>query len=127
MQEKEAKSWNPLNHFYVVESSGSTKGIIGKYAEVQTDTSRVIWNEDDSKRGVNKAKAQAALRAARQGPEQTKPNQSAEILPTSPVFHQPLLSPAHRNCDATRPSSIDSTIWNFQSSPAQQAKFLFSL
>lgn len=54
----------------------------GNMREVQTDTSRVIWNEDDSKRGVNKAKAQAALRAARQGPEQTKPNQSAEILPT---------------------------------------------
>ncbi|OWZ69903.1 hypothetical protein AYX14_04685 [Cryptococcus neoformans] len=86
-----------------------------------------IWDEDDSQRGVKKAKAQAALRAARRISEQTNLNRSPKILLASPESNQPLFSPAHRICEASEPMPIDSTISNPQSSLIQNQGSLLTL
>ncbi|OXG29999.1 hypothetical protein C360_05209 [Cryptococcus neoformans Bt15] len=86
-----------------------------------------IWDEDDSQRGVKKAKAQAALHAARKISEQTNLNRSPKILLASPEFNQPLFSSAHRICEASEPMPIDSTISNSQSSLIQNQGSLLTL
>lgn len=76
---------------------------------------------------MKKAKAQAALRAARRISEQTNLNRSPKILLASPESNQPLFSPAHRICEASEPMPIDSTISNSQSSLIQNQGSLLTL
>lgn len=86
-----------------------------------------MWDEDDSQRGVKKAKVQAALRAARERSEQINPNRPVEIQLTSPVSNQSLLSPVHRICEPSQRMPINSTISNSQSSPVQDEDSLLAL
>lgn len=76
---------------------------------------------------MKKAKAQAALRAARRISEQTNLDRSPKIVLASPESNQPLFSPAHRICEASEPMPIDSTISNSQSSLIQNQGSLLTL